>query len=99
MIFHENRLLPDSQEISYLIFFKNRKDDAKFAACCSRDWRFKGPLKIMRHLFIGHILLTLTILNRDISCFDLVGLLLYIPVNSYGHVRTVSSPNHTFLVG
>ena len=23
-------------------------------------------------------------------------LLLYVPVNSYGHVETVSSPNHTF---
>ena len=28
--------------------------------------------------------------------FCLIGLLLYIPVNSYGHVGTVSSPNHTF---
>ena len=26
-------------------------------------------------------------------------LLLYIPVNSYGHVGTVSSPNHTFFLG
>ena len=25
-----------------------------------------------------------------------LGLILYIPVNSYGHVRTLSSPNHTF---
>ena len=25
-------------------------------------------------------------------------LLLYVPVNSYGHVRTVSSPNHTFFL-
>ena len=25
----------------------------------------------------------------------LVGLLLYVPVNSYGHDGTVSSPNHT----
>ena len=24
------------------------------------------------------------------------GLLIYVPGNSYGHVRTVSSPNHTF---
>ena len=28
-----------------------------------------------------------------VFCFDLM---LYLPVNSYGHVRTVSSPNHTF---
>ena len=29
----------------------------------------------------------------------LFGLMLNIPVNSYGHVRTVSSPNHTFFLG
>ena len=29
----------------------------------------------------------------------LVGLLLYIPVNSYGHVGMVSSPNHIFFLG
>ena len=23
----------------------------------------------------------------------------YVPVNSYGHVETASSPNHTFLAG
>ena len=27
------------------------------------------------------------------------GLLLNIPVNSYGHVGTVSSPNHTIFLG
>ena len=43
MILHENRLLADdSQEISYLIFSKIKKDVAKFVVCCSRDWRFKG---------------------------------------------------------
>ena len=26
------------------------------------------------------------------------GLILYVPVNSYGHVGTVSSPNHTFFL-
>ena len=26
-------------------------------------------------------------------------LILYIPVNSYGHVGTVTSPNHTFFPG
>ena len=30
---------------------------------------------------------------------SLVGLLLYVPFNSYGHVRMVSSPNHTFFLG
>ena len=28
----------------------------------------------------------------------LFGLILYIPVNSYGHVGMVSSPNHTFFL-
>ena len=27
------------------------------------------------------------------------GVLLYVPGNSYGHVGTVSSPNHTFFLG
>ena len=26
------------------------------------------------------------------------GLLLYVPVNIYGHVKTTSSPNHTFFL-
>ena len=30
---------------------------------------------------------------------DLFGLMLNVPVNSYGHVGTVSSPNHTFFLG
>ena len=41
-------------------------------------------------------------LGFRISVFStrlLVGLILYIPVNCYGHVRTVSSPNHTFFLG
>ena len=29
----------------------------------------------------------------------LFGLVLYVPVNSNGHVGTVSSPNHTFFLG
>ena len=33
---------------------------------------------------------------KILICF--FGLMLYIPVNSYGHVRTVSSPNHTFFL-
>ena len=27
---------------------------------------------------------------------DLFGIRFYLPVSSYGHVETVSSPNHTF---
>ena len=30
---------------------------------------------------------------------DLFGLRFYVPVNSYGHVETVSSPNHIFFLG
>ena len=33
------------------------------------------------------------------NTFCLFVLLLYILVNSYGHVRTVSSPNHFFILG
>ena len=29
----------------------------------------------------------------------LIGLKFYVPVNSYDHVETVSSPNHTFYLG
>ena len=38
-------------------------------------------------------------LSFFISKFFLFGLIFYIPVNSYGHVRKVSSPNHTFSAG
>ena len=42
MTFHENCLLADnSHVISYLIFSKIRKDDAKFVVGCSRDWRYR----------------------------------------------------------
>ena len=41
--------------------------------------------------------------NTHVCCisdlFCLFGLVLYIPVNSYGHVGTVSSPNQTFFLG
>ena len=53
MIYHENRLLADdSHEISYLFFFKIRKDVTKFVVSCSRDWLFKGLglIKIQNHL-------------------------------------------------
>ena len=42
-------------------------------------------------------------MENSILCFMknfcLFGLVLYVPVNSYGHGRTVSSPNHTFFLG
>ena len=41
MVFHENCLPADnSDEISYLIFSKIRRDVPKSVVCCSRDWRF-----------------------------------------------------------
>ena len=40
--------------------------------------------------------MTIAVFGFVVSPF---GLILYIPVNSFGHVRTVSSPNHTFLLG
>ena len=47
-------------------------------------------------------------LSKSSPCIEFVatyvrlfwfGLILYVPVNSYGHVGTVSSPNHTFFLG
>ena len=41
-----------------------------------------------------------TIHSVDLCLFVcLFGLMLYVPVNSYGYAGTVSSPNHTFLLG
>ena len=37
-------------------------------------------------------------LSADYESNSVFVLLLYIPVNSYGHVGTVSSPNHTFFL-
>ena len=34
----------------------------------------------------------------SLNIFVLIGLMLYVPVNSYDHVRTVSSPSHTLLL-
>ena len=37
--------------------------------------------------------------NSKIIFVCLFDSILYVPVNSYGHVRTVSSPNHSFFHG
>ena len=37
--------------------------------------------------------------SKHNDSFVLFGLVLYVLVNSYGHVRTVSSPNHIFILG
>ena len=39
----------------------------------------------------------LSIGSQDICFVCLFGLILYFPVNSFGHVEMVSSPNHFFL--
>ena len=38
-------------------------------------------------------------LSSYIALFSWLGLMLYDGVNSYAHVRMVSSPNHTFFLG
>ena len=61
MVFHENRLpADDSHEISKIICWKIRKDVAKFAVCCSRDWRLQGLTEVseyMGHVPESHVLL------------------------------------------
>ena len=41
-----------------------------------------------------HLFIMLLVIVVYLFC-----LMLYVPVNSYGHVRMVSSPNHTFFLG
>ena len=45
-----------------------------------------------------HLSLALTVLIPNVNFFGFFGLMLYIPVTSYGHVGTVSSPKHTFFL-
>ena len=42
-----------------------------------------------------HLRLTLTVLIPNANFFGFFGLMLYVLVTSYGHIRTVSSSNHT----
>ena len=52
------------------------------------------------NLFLGHRRLAATSVICSVSILNklvLFGLMLNIPVNSYAHVGTVSSPNHFFL--
>ena len=41
-------LADDFHGISFLIFSKIEKNDAKIGVCCSRDWRFKGLITFMQ---------------------------------------------------
>ena len=47
----------------------------------------------------AHMKMVLNPLNINGFFFLVFGLILYVPVNSYGHVGTVGSPNHTFFLG
>ena len=47
---------------------------------------------------VSAIALTVLYMHQD-DLFSLFGLVLYVPVYSYSHVGTVSSPNHTFFLG
>ena len=52
-----------------------------------------GGTKNLRHTPRGLVTLKFG------GLFILFGLMLYVPVNSYGHVWAVSSPNHTYFLG
>ena len=58
-----------------------------------------------KNRLIGTILLSTRnmfwLRNKKINfqLHSLFGLMFYAPVNSYGHIETVSSPNHTFSLG
>ena len=51
---------------------------------------FVHCLVLILHLFKYHMVYLVVIY---------IVLLLYVPINSYGHGGTVSSPNHTFFLG
>ena len=53
--------------------------------------------EITRQLQLENTVGDKVFVSNLIDC--LFGLRFYIPVNSYGHVETVSSPNHTFFLG
>ena len=46
-----------------------------------------------------YLLITPVISSYNLNLFKWFGLILCIPVNSYGHVGMVSSPSHTFFLG
>ena len=78
---------------------------AHLVMCLTADPGVAGSIPAQSHTFaeIDHEIISTAILlpsadSRRVVCLFvcLFGLVLYIPVNSYGHVGTVSSPNHTF---
>ena len=65
--------------------------------CLSRPFWQEISVCICRNFTeYGNVLKFRTLAIWQKTCLVLFGLILYVPVNSYGHVGTVSSPNHTF---
>ena len=60
----------------------------------------KGTDQIKRHtrimVFLAVASLVILLYRERIKVLVWFGLILYVPVNSYGHVGMVTSPNHTF---
>ena len=54
---------------------------------------------VLSQKYLHFVLLKCVLLLFYPPLFVLFCLRLYVPVNSYGHVKTVSSPNHTFFLG
>ena len=54
---------------------------------------------VLSQKYLHFVLLKCVLLLFYPLLFVLFCLRLYVPVNSYGHVKTVSSPNHTFFLG
>ena len=73
---------------SYLLCFNCLFDVMWLFVFCDGSSRYHGLVCSLCVTFPGHI--------HFFQVPWLVGLILYVSVNSYGHVETVSSPNHTF---
>ena len=56
----------------------------------------KSPEKFYGCIRISYLRFTFEWIHNSKVLF---ALLLYLPVNRYSHVETVSSPNHTFFLG
>ena len=60
---------------------------------------FQVGFTVCQSKLIGVTSMVCQTINFELWFVCLFGLMLNVPVNSYGHVRTVSSPNHTFFLG
>ena len=83
-------ILANSEELLRLIE-ENSGDPNQTAHLRSLIW----DCTVFRDLYVTELqLLSKVQISKPFDC--LFGLRFYIPVNSYGHVETVSSSNHTF---